>query len=135
MAMKDDWARARNILVMRLDNIGDVIMTSPALCAIKANLTEARVTLLASPAGAQAAPLLPWVDDVLVWRTLWQDLGRLEFDPAREWELVSVLRERHLTRRSFSPALNRRRMRRLTPAIWPAFPCGWDSQRNGAAGC
>jgi hypothetical protein len=42
----------RNILVMRLDNIGDVIMTSPALRAIKENLPECRLTLMASPGGA-----------------------------------------------------------------------------------
>lgn len=77
---------------MRLDNIGDVIMTSPALRSIKANLPEAKLTLLASPGGAIAASLLPWVDEVLTWRVLWQDLGRLPFDPAREWELVEKLR-------------------------------------------
>ncbi|WP_414585992.1 glycosyltransferase family 9 protein [Scytonema sp. PCC 10023] len=81
----------RNILVMRLDNIGDVIMTSPALRAIKENLPESRLTLMASPGGAQATELLPWVDEVLPWRVLWQDLGKLDFDPAREWELVRRL--------------------------------------------
>ena len=89
------WAQARNILVMRLDNIGDVLMTSPALRAIKQNLPDCRITLMASPGGAQAATLLPWVDEVLPWRVLWQDLGRLDFDPAREWELVRTLRDRN----------------------------------------
>lgn len=89
------WAKAHNILVMRLDNIGDVIMTSPALRAIKENLPECRLTLMASPGGAQAASLLPWVDEVLPWRVLWQDLGKLDFDPGREWELVKTLQSRH----------------------------------------
>lgn len=88
------WTEARDILAMRLDNIGDVIMVGPALRAIKANLPDARLTLMASPAGAQAAALPPWVDDVLPWRVLWQDLGRLDFSPAREWELVAALCER-----------------------------------------
>ena len=87
------WAEARNILVLRLDNIGDVVMTSPALRAIKEALPEARLTLMASPAGAQAAPLLPWVDDVLVERVLWQDLGHLDFAPEREEALVERLRQ------------------------------------------
>ncbi len=89
------WTEARDILAMRLDNIGDVIMAGPALRAIKANLPEARMTLMASPSGAQAAELLPWVDDVLPWRVLWQDLGKLDFNPAREWDLVTALRECH----------------------------------------
>jgi ADP-heptose:LPS heptosyltransferase len=89
-----DLSKIRNVLVMRLDNIGDVIMTSPALRAIKENLPQARLTLMASPGGSLAAPLLPWVDQVMTHRVLWQDLGRLPFDPAREWQLVSDLQAR-----------------------------------------
>ena len=89
------WSEARDILAMRLDNIGDVIMTGPALRAIKANLSQGRLTLMASPGGSQAAALLPWVDEILPWRVLWQDLGHLDFNPAREWDLVTTLRERH----------------------------------------
>ena len=49
---------------------------------------------MASPAGALTSPLLPWIDEVLPWRALWQDLGRLNFDPAREWELIETLKFR-----------------------------------------
>jgi ADP-heptose:LPS heptosyltransferase len=89
-----NWQTVRNLLVMRLDNIGDVIMTSPALRSLRSHLPQAKITLLASPGGAFVAPLLPWVDDVLPWRVLWQDLGRLDFDPTREWELIATLRDR-----------------------------------------
>ncbi|MBE9180439.1 glycosyltransferase family 9 protein [Oculatella sp. LEGE 06141] len=88
------WDAVRNLLVLRLDNIGDVLMTSPTLRSLKANLPSAKLTLMASPSGSLAAPLLPWVDDVLIWRTLWQDLGRLSFDPDREWNLIETLRQR-----------------------------------------
>jgi hypothetical protein len=30
---------------------------------------------LASPGGAAAAPLLPWVDDVIAWQAIWQDIS------------------------------------------------------------
>jgi ADP-heptose:LPS heptosyltransferase len=90
-----EWEGVQNLLVMRLDNIGDVIMTSPALQAIQQNLPQVKLTLMASPAGALAAPLLPWVDEVLPWRTLWQDLGKLPFEPQREWKLVKMLGDRH----------------------------------------
>lgn len=91
--MNGSWSEARRILVMRLDNIGDVVMTSPVLRTLKENLPGSHVTLMASPGGSRAAPLLPWVDEVLPWRVLWQDLGRLSFDSAREWELIETLRE------------------------------------------
>ena len=90
--MNEAWAEARRLLVMRLDNIGDVVMTGPVLRALKENLPRVSITLMASPGGKEAAPLLPWVDEVFAWRVLWQDLGRLSFDPAREWELIEALR-------------------------------------------
>ena len=78
---------------MRLDNIGDVVMTGPVLRTLKENLLSSHITLMASPGGSKAAPLLPWADEVLSWRVLWQDLGRLSFDPAREWEMIRTLKE------------------------------------------
>ena len=92
-----DPARMRRVLVMRLDNVGDVVLLTPALRALRAALPVASITLLASPAGAQLAPLLPWVDDVRAVRALWQDTsGSLPFDPAREQSFVDDLaRERY----------------------------------------
>ena len=91
MPIERDWAKAKNLLAMRLDNIGDVIMAGPALRTVKEALPDARLTLMVSPAGAGAAALLPWIDDILVRRVVWQDLGRLPFDPAREWNLIKTL--------------------------------------------
>ncbi|MDQ6661698.1 MAG: glycosyltransferase family 9 protein [Chloroflexota bacterium] len=89
------WLAARNILAVRLDNIGDIIMLGPALRAVKETSPEARITLLASPAGSTAAPLLPWIDTVLTWRPIWQDVGgKMPFNPAYERELITLLTER-----------------------------------------
>lgn len=90
-----EWLKARNILAVRLDNIGDVVMLGPALRAVKETSPQARLTLLASPGGATAAALLPWIDDVIAWRAIWQDVGgRMPFAPEREWELLRLLAER-----------------------------------------
>ena len=94
MSAANPWLAARNLLAVRLDNAGDVVMLGPALRAIKSTSPECQITLLASPAGAKAAPLLPWIDSVLVWRSIWQDLGQLPFDPARENELIQLIAER-----------------------------------------
>ena len=86
------WLEAKKILAVRLDNIGDVIMLGPALRAVKETVPQAHLTLLATPGGATAVPLLPWIDDVIVWRPIWQDVGgRMPFDPARERELIDLL--------------------------------------------
>ncbi|MDC0715664.1 glycosyltransferase family 9 protein [Nannocystis bainbridge] len=92
LARAIEWSSVRRILVVRLDNLGDVILTGPALRALKDHLPHVHLTLLASPGGAPAAALLPWVDDLVPCRALWQDLGRLGFDPARERQLVAGLR-------------------------------------------
>ena len=91
----NEWLAAKNILAVRLDNIGDVVMLGPALRAVKESSPQARLTLLASPAGSTAVPLLPWVDEVITWRPIWQDVGGcMPFHPARERELINILAER-----------------------------------------
>jgi len=73
--MRDDaataWKSARHIVCVRLDNLGDVLMTTPAMRALKALPGRPRLTLLASSAGGQAAPFLPEVDEVLRYDAAW----------------------------------------------------------------
>jgi len=75
------------ILVYRIGNIGDILVTLPALAAIRARFPNAHITLLTSP-GRPAAPgaehILPtgeWYDELLVYFT--QDVrswkGRAHF--------------------------------------------------------
>ncbi|MBZ8142021.1 glycosyl transferase, partial [Rubrivivax gelatinosus] len=66
------WSQARRVLALRLDNLGDLLMTTPALAAIRESLApDARLTLLTSPAGAAAAVHLPFVDEVLTFDAPW----------------------------------------------------------------
>ncbi len=91
----EGWQNVSRILAIRLDNVGDVIMLGPALRTLRAGLPAARITLMASPAGSQVAPLLPWLDDVLVQSVSWQDIsGSRPLDPGRELALVQAVAER-----------------------------------------
>ena len=65
------WSRARNVLAVRLDSMGDVLMTGPALRALREAAPGRRITLLTSPEGAAAARLLPEVDEVIEYRAPW----------------------------------------------------------------
>ncbi|KAB8315972.1 lipopolysaccharide heptosyltransferase II [Tolypothrix campylonemoides VB511288] len=93
------WNTAENILCIRLDTIGDVLMTTPAIHALKASHPNRRITLLTSSAGASTASLVPDVDEVIVYDAPWlkataprqnsrpeyemaEDLRRLKFDGA-----------------------------------------------------
>jgi ADP-heptose:LPS heptosyltransferase len=69
-----------HVLVVRLDNDGDVLLAGPAIRAIVAGAD--RVTLLCGPRGRQAAGLLPGVDDVVRWRAPWIDPEPEAVDPA-----------------------------------------------------
>jgi ADP-heptose:LPS heptosyltransferase len=86
------------VLAMRLDNIGDVVMLSPALRALREKLPEAEITLMASSSGSQVADMLPWVDDVLIHDAVWQDVSPenlLEAQP--EMDLIEKLRGRQFS--------------------------------------
>jgi ADP-heptose:LPS heptosyltransferase len=84
-----DMAAARRVLVVRADNIGDVVTTTPALRALRAAAPQARITLLASPAGAAVVPMVPELGGVLTVSASWQQLpGGAGADPAAERELL-----------------------------------------------
>src|SRR4051812_41823740 len=95
LMLSDSWRDVRRILAVRLDNVGDMVMLGPALRTLREALPGAHITLMASPAGSQVAPLLPWVDDVLTLRAVWQDAsGNMPLDPERERELIETIRDR-----------------------------------------
>jgi ADP-heptose:LPS heptosyltransferase len=65
------WARAANILCVRLDNMGDILMCTPAMRAIAQTLPGSRLTLLASPAAAAVAPFIPELHAVMTYSAPW----------------------------------------------------------------
>lgn len=56
-----------NILIFRTDKLGDLIISTPVLGAIKARHPEARIMLVASPYNAVAVTGLPEIDQVLLY--------------------------------------------------------------------
>jgi lipopolysaccharide heptosyltransferase II len=65
------WQQAQRILAVRIDNLGDVLMTTPALAAIRHTLPGAHLTLLASPSGGLLQPHLSMVDEVIAADVPW----------------------------------------------------------------
>jgi ADP-heptose:LPS heptosyltransferase len=62
----------RRILVVRPDNVGDVVLLTPALRGLRAAAPDARIELLASPAGEAVAPMIPELDGILTASPSWQ---------------------------------------------------------------
>ena len=91
--MDASWSQARRVLAIRLDNLGDVLVTTPALHALKQALPAAELTLLASPVGAQVGRLNPDIDDVIVYSAPWMDPWHtLPQDSQREQQMIETLR-------------------------------------------
>lgn len=88
------WAEARRILCVRLDGIGDVLMTSPAIRALKYGAPGRTVTLLTSRAGALAGDLIPEVDDVIVYDAPWMKASEPQPNAEVDRLLVEPLRAR-----------------------------------------
>jgi lipopolysaccharide heptosyltransferase II len=65
------WERAERVLAVRLDTLGDVLMTTPAIRALARSNPRRRVSLLTSPSGAEAGRLAPEVDEVLPYQAPW----------------------------------------------------------------
>jgi lipopolysaccharide heptosyltransferase II len=85
------WSEARRVLAVRLDALGDVVMTGPALRALREGAPERHVTLLTSPAGAAAAELLPCVDDVVVYAAPWLKATPPRDDARHEYAMAARL--------------------------------------------
>jgi ADP-heptose:LPS heptosyltransferase len=83
---------AGRVLVVRLDSMGDVVVSGPAVRAVAAG--TAHVTVLAGSRGAEAARLLPGVDHVLVFEAPWISADAGAVDPAAIDSLVEELRGR-----------------------------------------
>ena len=67
----ETWHRARNILCVRLDYLGDVLMTTPAMRALKQSLPGCRITLLTSAGGAAVTRFIPEIDDTISYAAPW----------------------------------------------------------------
>jgi heptosyltransferase III len=77
------------ILACRLDNMGDVLLTGPAVRAVA---ERAEVTMLAGPGGVAAARLLPGVRSVVCFDAPWVAFDPAPVDAGAVEQLVSAVR-------------------------------------------
>lgn len=93
MSDKKEWQRADHILCIRLDSLGDVLMTTPALRALKESHPGRRLTLLTSQSGAAIAPLIPEVDKIIIYDPPWMKATAPAEDSRHEFEMIDRLKE------------------------------------------
>lgn len=93
MTHQQEWNSAKNILCIRLDSLGDVLMMTPAIRALKEQRADRRITLLTSRSGAQIAPLIPEVDETIAYDPPWMKSSAPPSDSALEFEMIDRLRK------------------------------------------
>ena len=86
------WHAVRRVLAVRLDTLGDVVMTTPALHAIRGGTPSRHVTLLTSAAGAGAARLVEDVDEVIVYDAPWLKATAPRADARPDHAMIARLR-------------------------------------------
>lgn len=96
--MSQRWDSTRSILCVRLDSIGDVLMCTPAIRAVRygGHGPERRITLLTSSAGAEAGRLVPLLDDVIAYDAPWLKATPERTDSGNEYEMAALLKQRNI---------------------------------------
>lgn len=90
--MTPAWGAAPRVLAVRLDALGDVLMTTPALRALKQGAPGRHVTLLTSTAAAPVAELVPEIDEVIAHDVSWMKATAPGAGGAADRALVRRLR-------------------------------------------
>ena len=89
----DKWKDCKNMLIIRLDNMGDLIMNNAALQQIKANMPHCKITLLASKMAIPIIPFLGTVDAYIQYDAPWMKLSNQD-SAARTEALVANIKEK-----------------------------------------
>lgn len=84
----------QRILVVRLDEIGDLVLSSPFLRALRGAFPSAQITLVVQPLLVNLVELCPYVDEVLSFE--WRTTGRF-------WKPLRIRRAWGFARRSLRP--------------------------------
>src|SRR5579864_9413097 len=71
-----------NILLIQLKRIGDLVLTTPAIAALREKFPDAKISLVVSPGCAELLPAISRVDNKLVVNnmTSWLEITRTGFD-------------------------------------------------------
>jgi lipopolysaccharide heptosyltransferase II len=89
------WNECKKILCVRLDNVGDLLMTTPAIRALKETVPERELTLLGSSKIADAASLIPYIDDTIIYDAPWVKATPKREDPDGDLAIIEELHQRN----------------------------------------
>lgn len=68
--MRSDWSECKHILCIRPDNLGDLLMSTPAIRALKETF-HCKISLLTSSVASHLVPMIPEIDELMVFDLPW----------------------------------------------------------------
>jgi lipopolysaccharide heptosyltransferase II len=86
------WQNCKNILCIRPDNMGDLIMTVPAIRALKESF-GAKITVLTSSMAKSVIKHIPEIDDAIIFDLPWVKSAK-EPDADSINEVVSIIKDK-----------------------------------------
>ena len=95
-SVRAEWRETQHLLCVRLDAMGDVLMTSPAIRALASAVPGRRITLFTSPSGAEAGRLIPGIDDIIVYEAPWMKATKTPPSSAADWAMTERLKAQHM---------------------------------------
>lgn len=91
--MLNNWANCKNILCIRADNMGDLLMSSSAIRALKETF-ESKITILTSSMATGIAKLIPEIDDIITYDLPWVKMEE-SIQSSQFFELINELKSRN----------------------------------------
>lgn len=87
------WNQGKKILCIRLDNIGDLLMTTPAIHALRQANPQREITLLASSSTCHAVSLIPDIDHCIAYNAPWVKSTRLKINSQEDVRIIEILKQ------------------------------------------
>ncbi len=93
-------AAVQRVLVVRLDAIGDLLLSEPAIATIRKRFPHARIDLVSSPVSAEVLQGNPNIDRLITYRAPWHVAWRgaevsWSTEAARFWGVADALAGQH----------------------------------------
>src|SRR4051794_40522587 len=93
MYKRMSWFDCKKILCIRADNMGDLIMTTPALRALRETF-ECSITVLTSKMGNLITPFIKEIDDVIVHDVPWIKTNE-SINPESLFSLIEKIKQQN----------------------------------------
>ncbi|MEJ7766275.1 MAG: glycosyltransferase family 9 protein [Chitinophagaceae bacterium] len=90
--MLNNWPGCQNILCIRADNLGDLLMSSPAILALKETFS-CKITVLTSSMATGIARFIPQIDDVITYDLPWVKANET-VPPENFLTIIDLLKEK-----------------------------------------